>query len=360
MKAEPPCWNPWLWPILATTYVGETALQAVRQSLTLGGPTDPIGPESGWATPHAVRLDLPTLHIREFSCGSGGLPTLVVAPFALHGATLVDFAPGHSLVESLLVEGLAQVCVVECKSATASMRFLSIDSYLADLAVAVQDLGGQVDLIGLCQGGWLSLMFAARFPQMVRSIVLAGAPIDLDAAPSNMVTGTRATAPAVFEGLVHSGDGLILGDRMLDLWSVTQPDHAAAAKVLQVGADASENLIEQYQRWHRSTINLPGTFYLQVVEQLFRRNELARGEFRALGRVVDLSAIKAPLFLLAGRDDDVTPPAQLLAVGKRVGTPARQIRSTIARCGHLSLFMGARTLRREWHQIAEHVRTLSA
>jgi poly(3-hydroxyalkanoate) synthetase len=203
-------------------------------------------------------------------------------------------------------------------------------------------------------------MFAARFPQMIRSIVLAGAPIDLDAAPSNMVTGTRATAPAALEGLVHSGDGLILGGRMLDLWGVTPPDHAAVAKVLQVGTNASENLIEQYQRWHRSTINLPGTFYLQVVEQLFRRNELARGQFRALGRVVDLSAIKAPLFLLAGRDDDVTPPTQLLSTRRLVNTPARRIRTAIARCGHLSLFMGARTLRREWRQIAEHVRTLSA
>jgi poly(3-hydroxyalkanoate) synthetase len=357
MKAEPPCWNPWLWPILATAYVGEAALQAVRQSLTLDSPT---GPEPAWATPHMMRLDLPTLRIREFSCGSEGSPTLIVAPFALHGATLVDFAPGHSLVECLLSQGLARVCVAECKSATASMRFLSIDSYLADLAVVVQDLGGQVDLIGLCQGGWLSLMFAARFPQMIRSIVLAGAPIDLDAAPSNMVTGTRATAPAALEGLVHSGDGLILGGRMLDLWGVTPPDHAAVAKVLQVGTNASENLIEQYQRWHRSTINLPGTFYLQVVEQLFRRNELARGQFRALGRVVDLSAIKAPLFLLAGRDDDVTPPTQLLSTRRLVNTPARRIRTAIARCGHLSLFMGARTLRREWRQIAEHVRTLSA
>jgi poly(3-hydroxyalkanoate) synthetase len=357
MKAEPPSWNPWLWPILATAYVGEAALQAVRQSLTLDSPT---GPEPAWATPHTVRLDLPTLRVREFSCGSEGSPTLVVAPFAVHGATLVDFAPGHSLVESLLGQGLARVCVVECKSATASMRFLSIDNYLADLAVVVQDLGRAVNLLGPCQGGWLSLMFAARFPQMVRSIVLAGAPIDLDAAPSNLVTSTRATALTEFEYLVRSGDGLVLGPRMLNMWDAVSPDRAAMTQVLQVDQNAPEDLLEQYRHWHQWTINLPGTFYLQVVEQLFRRNELARGEFRALGRVVYLSAIKAPLFLLAGRDDDVTPPAQLLAVVQQVGTPAQQIRTAVAPCGHLSLFMGARTLRQEWRQIAEQVRTLSA
>jgi pimeloyl-ACP methyl ester carboxylesterase len=217
MKAEFPIWNPWLWPVLAATYTGEAALRTLNGSLT-AVPVEPAGPEPAWTTLHTVRLELPTLRVREFSYQAGGVPTLVVAPFALHGAALADFAPGHSLVESLLSEGLVSVCVVECKSALPSMRFLSIDNYLADLAVVVQDLGGLVNLIGLCQGGWLSLMFAARFPQMIHSIALAGSPIDLAAAPSSMVTSTCATAPEVFEGLVRSGDGLIVGQRMLDLW----------------------------------------------------------------------------------------------------------------------------------------------
>ncbi len=350
MKAEPPLWNPWLWPVVAATCAGEVALNAIRQALVGAGPVEGIGPEPAWTTPNRVR---------EFSHDPGGLPTLVVAPFALHGATLSDLAPGHSLIESLLREGLAQVCLVESKSATTLMRFLSIDSYLADLLVVVQDLGGQVNLIGLCQGGWLSLMLAARFPKMIHSLVLVGSPIDLDAAPSHLVAGTRATALTILEGLVHSGDGLILGSRMLEVWSAAPPDRPTTQQVLQVGADICDDLVERYRHWHQCPINLPGAFYLQVVEQLFRRNELAKGEFRALGQLLDLSAGKAPLFLLAGRDDDVTPAPQLLSVRDRVGTPERQVRTAVAPCGHLSLFMGARTLRHEWPQIAMHMQTLS-
>ena len=33
------------------------------------------------------------------------------------------------------------------------------------MIVAIDDLGGEVHLVGLCQGGWLSAMLAARFPQ---------------------------------------------------------------------------------------------------------------------------------------------------------------------------------------------------
>jgi poly(3-hydroxyalkanoate) synthetase len=358
MKAEPPLWNPWLWPAVAATCAGEVALHAVRQALIGASPVESLSPEPAWTTPHRIRLDLPTVRVREFSHDPGGLPTLVVSPFALHGATLSDLAPGHSLIESLLREGLAQVCLVESKSATTSMRFPSIDSYLADL-VMVQDLGEQVNLIGLCQGGWLSLMLTARFPQMIRSLVLVGSPIDLDAAPSRLVAGTWATAPTIFEGLVHSGDGLILGSRMLEVWGAAPPDLPTTRQVLQVGADICEDLVERYRCWHQCPINLPGTFYLQVVEQLFRRNELAKCEFRALGQLLDLAAVKAPLFLLAGRDDDVTPAPQLLSVRDRVGTPERRIRTAVAPCGHLSLFMGARTLRHEWQRIAGHMQKLS-
>ena len=61
------------------------------------------------------------------------------------------------------------------------MKDLEIDNYLAEIVVAIDDLGGRVDLVGLCQGGWVAAMVAARFPEKVNSLVLAGSPIDTDA-----------------------------------------------------------------------------------------------------------------------------------------------------------------------------------
>ena len=81
----------------------------------------------------------------------------------------------------MLANGIAPVFLTHWKSATEDMRDLEIDQYLAELNVCVDDLGGRVNLIGLCQGGWLSAMYAARFPDKVVSLVLAGAPIDTDA-----------------------------------------------------------------------------------------------------------------------------------------------------------------------------------
>jgi hypothetical protein len=54
-----------------------------------------------WARSNRVRPELSAVRLRDFSIGAAGQPTLVCAPFALHGATIVDFAPGHSLVRTL-------------------------------------------------------------------------------------------------------------------------------------------------------------------------------------------------------------------------------------------------------------------
>ena len=156
-------WDSWVWPLAATMRASEAALKSWGEVLGFAPEGMPTPEEPTWVTPNTVRVELPAMRLREFASG-GGTPTLVVAPFALHGATLVDLAPGHSLIERLLGAGVGPLFVVECKSATEAMRFFTIDTYLADLAIAVEEARGRANLVGLCQGGWLSLMFAARFP----------------------------------------------------------------------------------------------------------------------------------------------------------------------------------------------------
>ncbi|MGE5445378.1 MAG: alpha/beta fold hydrolase [Ignavibacteriales bacterium] len=58
------------------------------------------------------------------------------------------------------------------------MKNYDIDMYLRELNTCVDDLGGVVNLVGLCQGGRLSTMYAARFSKKINTLVLAGASIE--------------------------------------------------------------------------------------------------------------------------------------------------------------------------------------
>jgi poly(3-hydroxyalkanoate) synthetase len=96
--------------------------------------------------------------------------------------------------------------------------------------------------------------------------------------------------------------------------------------------------------------DLPTAYLREVAVGLFIENRLARGEFVCRGRKIDLSAMQCPLYVLVGRDDQTTPPAQALAAVS--STASDQTEVAIAPCGHLSLFMGARTLTEEWPALA--------
>ncbi|VIO80984.1 Poly(3-hydroxyalkanoate) polymerase subunit PhaC [Bradyrhizobium ivorense] len=306
-----------------------------------------------WTTPNRGALQLPSMRLVDFSRSAEGRPLLVCAPYALHRSVIADFAPGHSLVEVLRNAGVTRLYLTDWRSATSEMRHFSIDTYLAELNVAVDEIGPPVDLAGLCQGGWLSLLYAARFPGKVRRLVLAGSPIDISV-PSQIAKMVVSLPQPGFEVLARQGDGIISGANMLQLWSMplTLKDAEAALQRNLTGSETGRALRDRFERWNRETLDLPGTYYLQVTDWIFRQNRIAHGDFVALGRAVDLAEVKVPVFLLAADNDIVVPRDQALATTRLLGTPPAWQERATEPCGHLGLFMGCKALNNSWRRIA--------
>ena len=214
----------------------------------------------------------------------------------------------------------------------------------------IDEAGGRVRLVGVCQGGWLALMLAARFPHKVERLALIGSPVDTTAADSASAARARATSSEALQGVVTMGGGVVRGAMMLDDWHREPMDEAQISDILQVDELATE-LHERFMRWHLAPLDLPGQYFVEVAA-MFRENSLARGEFEALGRKVDLSRYTAPLLMMAGARDPVTPGAQLFAAAALVRTPRRSQTRMTADSNHLGLFMGRRILSNEWRKIA--------
>lgn len=341
------------WPAFVAASASEMAALVARQFTNLAVGCDrPAATPPQWTTPNKVAVALETVQLRDFTIATEGFPTLLCTPIALHGAAVADLAAGHSLVAALREAGLTRLFATDWHSATADMRFLGIDDYLADLNVLVDEIGAPVDLIGLCQGGWMALVYAARFPGKVRKLVLAAAPIDIAAAASPLSTFAAASPLAMFRKLVELGDGLIAGHNVLKFWG---PETVASENIRELlqtdeaqGSAAFGNLEVLFRTWHSWTLNLPGRYFLEVVDRLYKRNALAGGGFVALGRQIDLATLRVPIFLLAARDDELVAPPQLFAVEHLVGTNRRAIAKTTASCRHIGLFVGKRVLADVW------------
>jgi polyhydroxyalkanoate depolymerase len=356
---------PWFWPMAAGIELADEGLEAFADNLKFATLAQAITapPPSQWATKNRVRLDLRTMRLRDFSPGemaAGAVPVLVDAPYAGHSATIADYAKGQSLVETLLAAGLSQVLACDWKSATEDMKDFDIDTYLAEINAAIDDLGGRVHLIGLCQGGWMSAMFAARFPGKAASLVLAGSPIDTDAGNGVIKRMAHRLPMSFFEEMVAAGGGRMLGKVMLAGWKNMHPDEQYLTKYLDLYQHIEDRSYiertERFERWYENPVDLPGRWYLQAIRELFKENRLAKGTFVGLGRAISLRRIEVPVYLLAGDTDDITTPEQVFNAAELVGTPRHAIEKRLVPGGHIGLFMGARTLQLAWPQIAQWIK----
>lgn len=312
------------------------------------------------ASPSRPLLELRTMTFRDYSIVPGqGLPTIVDAPYAGHSAMIADYQPGQSLMETLRGNGVTRLYLTDWRSATDDMKDFEIDQYLAELNACVDELGGRVNLVGLCQGGWMSAMYAARFPHKVASLVLAGAPIDTDAGDGPIRRMAHAYPLSFYEELVAMGGGLMRGRFMLRGWKNMHPDEHYLSEHVDLYAHLDEpdylRKREVFASWYENPIDLPGRWYLQAIEQIFKENRLAKGAFVALGRTLDLKNMRCPVYLLAGEADDITTPEQVFNARDCVGTPAAQVTSRLVPGGHIGLFMGSRTLKAVWPEIARWI-----
>lgn len=313
-----------------------------------------------WATPNTVKLDLKTMLLRDFSDGSAkGLPVIVDAPYAGHSATIADYSADQSLVRTLKANGLERVYVTDWKSATDAMKDFTIDTYLEDLNAAVDVLGGKAHLIGLCQGGWMSAAYAARFPGKVSTLVLAGAPIDTDAS-NGVVKDLAHTLPlSSYRELVVAGGGRLLGKFMLAGWKGMNPTNQYVDKYVDLFTHIEDKdyvkRAEEFSRWYEAPLDLPGAYYLQAVEWIFKENRLAKGTFMALGKTISLKAITTPVYMLAGDADDITPPAQVFNAENYFGTSKNDMTKKLVAGGHIGLFMGRKTLQEAWPEISKWI-----
>ena len=322
--------------------------------------------EPAWHLPNEVALSTPFALLRDFTRpehrDDDVVPTLVLPPQAGHSSTVVDYSPQQSQLAMIRAAGLTRVYALDWRPATTATKNVTITDYLEAIDRSIRRMGGRANLVGDCQGGWLATIYAALHPDRVNTLTLAGAPIDFHAGDSVIAASTRLMAGtmgmAPYKALVAAGGGNMPGSAVLSNFISIQPQSEVSRQLQLLENIDDPTHVERYrvfEDWFKYTQDIPGAFYLWLVENLFWKNRLITGTLTVGGRRVDMSAIDCPLLLLAGSTDHITPPPQLFAAAEKVGTPSKDITYRTASAGHLGLFMGRDALRHDWPVLMETV-----
>lgn len=220
-------------------------------------------------------------------------------------------------------------------------------------------------LIGNCQGGWAVAMLGALFPERVGPVLLNGAPL-------SFWSGVAGKNPMRYRGGLTGGAWLVslwgdLGNGRFDGAHLTAGfEDLNLSRTLwdkpyylwqRIDTEAERYL--DFEKWWNGFFLLTGEEMHFIVDRLFVGNRMEQGDLSMLGRRLDLSDIRGPVFVFASRGDNITPPQQALdwipAVWGTVDAIRRQRRVIVYMVhdtiGHLGIFVSAAVSRREHRQM---------
>ncbi|AHE57309.1 hypothetical protein NX02_28650 [Sphingomonas sanxanigenens DSM 19645 = NX02] len=266
---------------------------------------------------------------------------LVIFPPWINRYYILDLNPEKSFIRWAVSQGLS-VFIVSWKSADAGMKDVTWDDYILrgqiDAIDTVRDLLGvdAVHAIGYCVAGTtlaatLALLAARGEADKVRSATFFTAQVDF-ADAGELTLFVDDDQLSVIDALANDGflDGRYMAAtfnllRSRDLiWNYVQNNYL-------LGQDyAPFDLLY----WNGDTTNLPALWHRSYLTDLYRDNKLVQpGALSVDGTPIDLSLVKTPAYIQAGREDHIAP---LQSVWKLTEHFAGPMRFLLAGSGHIA------------------------
>ena len=268
--------------------------------------------------------------------GPRRVSTPVLVTYAMVGRwTILDLQEDRSFLRNLSEAG-CELYVIDWGHPTPADQFDDfgdlVDLYLDGFVDVICDRHGieAVSLLGICQGGVLSLLYAALHPSRVRNLVTCVTPVDFHADRSAerldhgfMNVWTRNLDPADIDLLVDTL-GNVPGEVGGAMFSLMTPFRSLAKynlTLMEVGQDRAKLMnFLRMEKWLADRPAHTGEAARQWLKDLYQHNKLAKGELEVGGRRVDLKAVTMPVLNIYTDGDHIIPAPSSKALAGKVGT----------------------------------------
>lgn len=275
---------------------------------------------------------------------------LVMAP--TNRGYIFDMMPGQSFVEYLLKAGY-DVFMVDWEAPWPEEKRLGLADYVFDFlpgaAQRVRAVTGEpeVNVIGYCAGGLLSLLWAATAGGTgPANLITCTTPVDFRHMPQFQAWSDRSFFNV--DRLVDTV-GNVPSDLVLSGFEMLRPAQRIAGNIRlydNLWDDEFVKAHRMFDRWGLDALPLPGEYFRDMTKKLMWGNGLVEGTMEIAGRPVDLGAIRAPFLHVAALHDHIVPAPASAPLVEMVGS--RDKAQADVKGGHVSLLAGANAIHRMW------------
>ena len=261
---------------------------------------------------------------------------------------MMDLQEDRSLIRGLLDAGL-DVYLIDWGYPDAGDRHLSLADYiLRYIAHCVDHLRERhhqdaINLLGVCQGGALSLCFTALHPGKVRNLVTMVTPVDFHT-PDNVLTHLiRHVDVDLLVDTLGNLPGQLLNFTFLSL----SPFRLAGQKYVDLvdildDVQALQNFLRM-EKWIFDSPDQAGEAFRQFAKDFFQQNKLVKGEVMIGDQRVDLRHVTMPVLNVYAMQDHLVPPAASKALAGCCGS--RDYSELSFKGGHIGIYVSGRAQR---------------
>ncbi len=266
---------------------------------------------------------------------------LIIFPPWINRFYILDLTAEKSFIKWCVDQGIT-VFVASWKSADASMRDVIWDDYIAAQIDAIETVRAALDVpavntIGYCVAGTtlaatLAVLHARGEEAKVNSATFFTAQVDfsrsgellnfIDDAQLRMIEALAAPQGYLDGRYLALTFNLLRGNDLI--WSTVVKNYL-------LGEDyPAFDLLH----WNGDVTNLPAKWHRDYLCDLYRDNKLVQpGALSALGTPIDLTRVKTPCYVQAGREDHIAPAQSVWKIREHFQGPLKFV---LAGSGHIA------------------------
>jgi polyhydroxyalkanoate synthase len=242
--------------------------------------------------------------------------------------------------------------------------YMTIDDhvnwYMDDCVDYIRKESGkdQINLLGVCQGGTFSTMYAALHPEKVKNLVTMVVPIDFSTNDGLLFRWSRDMN---IDSLIEAYDGVVPGDVMNVAYLILKPLTLTLDKYVGMTDKWTDpTYLANFMRMEKWVFDSPaqvGATLSQFINDLYKGNKLIKGELELGGKKVDLNNITMPVLCACAEYDHLVPLSASRPFIDAIPSDDKQFISFAT--GHIGMYTSSKSQKNIAPQIIEWIKARS-
>jgi polyhydroxyalkanoate synthase subunit PhaC len=254
---------------------------------------------------------------------------------------VLDLQPDRSLVRRLLEAGF-EVYLIDWGEPDDADRHLDLEDYIEQhLGGCVRHVrarhdGRRLELLGVCQGGVLSLCYTALHADDVAKLITLTTPVDFHTSDNLLSKWVRQLDTELLERC-----GNVPGELLNGLFLALMPLRLTQQKYVRLlTGQPDQRAVEDFVRMEKWIFDSPAqsaAALAQFIRWFYQENRLVRDTLSIGGRRVRLGEIRQPLLNLYALEDHIVPASASARLGDCAGS--RDYTGCAIATGHIGMYV---------------------